>query len=122
MAAPASAAPGQNVVVNCAGKGVVKPKQITVTCADADVVVSGITWSSWNLNSAKGTGTLIWNTCLPETCVAGITQKYKVKVTLGGVASGPSVTAFSQMKLTFPDGSGPAAANSSSYTLDNELQ
>ncbi len=70
VATPASAAPGDVVVINCLGKGVVKPKQIVLTCADAGVILTGISWSSWTANTAKGTGTLAWNTCLPETCSA----------------------------------------------------
>ena len=81
---------------------------------------SSITWSSWTANGAKGVGTLAWNTCLPETCVDGIVQKYKVKVILGGVASAPNVSVFSQMTLAFPKG-GPAAAETATYTLDRPI-
>jgi hypothetical protein len=107
-------------VVNCKGNTVVKPKTIVVTCADGAVTVTNIKWSSWTMNGAKGTGTLAWNTCLPETCVAGIVEKYRVRIALGGVASAPNVSVFSQMTLAFPKG-GPAAAETSTYTLDNAL-
>ncbi len=50
-----------------------------------------------------------------------IVQKYKVKITLGGLASGPSINVFSQMTLAFPKG-GPAGAETSTYTLDNEAR
>jgi hypothetical protein len=120
-AVPASAAPADTVVINCLGKGVVKPKQIVLSCADAGLVVSGISWTSWTANDAKGVGTLVWNTCLPQTCANGIVQKFKARVSLGRVASGPSVTVFSQMTLVFANG-GPAAADSVTYSLDNELR
>lgn len=120
VAAPASADPSI-VVVNCAGKGVVKPKQIVVSCADAAVMVTGIRWSRWNMNAAQGTGTLVWNTCLPTTCVDGIVEKYRVRITLGGQASGPDINVFSQMTLVFPAG-GPAAAETATYTLDNDIR
>ena len=68
--------------------------------------------------SARGTGTLAWNTCLPTTCVDGIVETYKVRVTLGRVASGPEAAVFTRMTLAFPDG-GPAAAETATYTLDN---
>ena len=116
--APAWSAADDTVVVTCMGKAVVQPDEIVVTCADAGVMVDNITWTSWTANRARGTGTLVWNTCLPETCVAGIVQKYKVRVTLGRVASAPSISAFTRMTLTFPKG-GPAAAETATYTLDN---
>lgn len=111
---------GDTVVINCLGKKVVKPKQIVVTCADANVAVTGITWSTWTMNGAVGSGTLSWNTCLPTDCASGAVETYPVRVKLGRVASGPDVTAFSKMTLVFPKG-GPAVADTSTYTLDNRL-
>lgn len=106
-------------VIQCDGTGIVKPKEIVITCADAGVVVTGISWKKWNANKATGTGTLTWNTCLPESCVAGIVQTYKAKVTLDGLASAPGERdVFSQMTLTFTQG-GPASADGAVYTLDN---
>ena len=115
---PSASAADDTVVVTCVGKSVTKPKQIVVTCADADVLVKGITWTSWTMNGARGTGTLVWNTCLPQTCVDGIVQKYAVRVRLGRVASAPSSAAFTRMTLVFTGG-GPAAAETAIYTLDN---
>ena len=120
VATTASAAPNETNIVNCAGKLVAKPKSITITCADAAVTINKITWSKWNMNEATGTGTLAWNTCLPKTCVAGIVQKYKVRITLGGLASGPDVNVFSQVDLAFPKG-GPAGLETGSYTIDNPI-
>ncbi|MCX6431765.1 MAG: hypothetical protein NTX29_02950 [Actinobacteria bacterium] len=121
--APAASAadPADTVVVNCLGKQVTQPKQIVVTCADAAVTVMKIDWSSWTANGARGTGTLAWNTCLPKTCVAGIVEIYKVRVSLGRVASAPNISAFTRMTLAFPEG-GPAAAETATYTLDNRVR
>lgn len=107
-------------IVNCLGREVVKPKQVVVSCADAAVAVVRITWSRWDANGARGTGTLAWNTCLPTDCADGIVQKYPVRISLGRVASGPSASVFTRMTLAFPDG-GPAAAETATYTLDNAL-
>jgi hypothetical protein len=115
---PAASAATDTVIIDCQGKAVTKPKEIVVTCADAGVTVTRITWTSWTMNGANGTGTLAWNTCLPKTCVDGIVQKYKVKVHLGRVASAPSINAFTRMTLAFPKG-GPAAAETATFTLDN---
>lgn len=117
----ASAASGSGTgVVDCTGTIVERPKQIVITCADAGVVIQRITWTSWTATKAKGSGTLVWNTCLPETCVAGIVQKYRVRVTLGGVASAPNAPVFTKVLLGFPRG-GPAALGSGSYTLDRPI-
>ncbi len=116
-AAPASAA-DDTVIVDCVGREVVEPRQIVVTCADGGVTVMKMRWSRWDANVARGTGTLAWNTCLPTTCADGIVETYKVRVTLGRVASGPEAAAFTRMTLAFPDG-GPAAAETATYTLDN---
>lgn len=122
LALPAAAAAASNdtYIVDCAGQLVEKPSSITITCADAGVSINKITWATWNENAAKGRGTLAWNTCLPKTCVDGIVEKYKVRITLGGVASGPEGTIFSQVKLTFPKG-GPAGLETGSYTIDNPI-
>lgn len=118
FATSAAAASGDTVVVNCAGKCDVKPKSITIACGDASALISKITWSKWDANSATGTGKLVWNTCLPKTCMAGIVRKYPVRIELGGLASGPNVNVFSKVQLSFPK-TGPAGLETGSYTIDN---
>ncbi len=117
--AAANASPGDTVIVNCVGKKVVKPKEIIFTCADAGISVQKITWTTWNDNRARGRGTLVWNTCLPTDCASGIVQKYKARIALDRVASGPGLTVFSRMVLTFPNG-GPANLETGTMTLPNE--
>jgi hypothetical protein len=121
LTAPAAEAlpPGETGIVDCNGAVITKPKQITIACADSGVALTGIRWKSWSANAAKGTGTLAWNTCLPQTCAAGIVQKYRVKITLGGLASAPGQSdIFSQVTVVFTKG-GPAGLVSGTYTLDN---
>lgn len=121
LATSASAASTDTVVINCAGKGVTKPKEIVLSCADAGIALTKLTWSKWDANGATGAGTLSWNTCLPKTCAAGIVQKYPVKVSLGGLASGPNLNVFSKVNLTFPKAS-PAGLETGSYTIDNPVK
>ncbi len=120
-AAPAAHAvdPGQTVIVNCLGKKVVKPNEIVFACADAGISVQNITWRSWTDNRARGRGTLVWNTCLPTDCASGIEQKYRARLVLDRVASGPGLTVFSRMRLTFVNG-GPADLDTGTLTLPNE--
>jgi hypothetical protein len=118
-ATSANAAPaGTTTVINCAGKGVVKPTSITITCADGGVSVNKITWSNWLPNSATGQGELSWNTCLPTNCAAGIVETYPVTIKLGGLAHAPKSLAFSKMTVAFPQG-GPASLDSGVYILDS---
>ncbi|MBK9739551.1 MAG: hypothetical protein IPO93_08550 [Actinobacteria bacterium] len=121
LAPAANADNGKPVVVNCLGKGVVKPKEIDLSCADGAITVLNITWSSWTMDGARGRGTLAWNTCLPTTCVDGIVEKYPVRISLGRVASAPTPAAFTGMTLRFPN-RGPAGAETSTYTLDNAFR
>jgi hypothetical protein len=106
-------------IIACDGKGQVKPKEIILACGDGNTFVSKIKWNKWNSNTATGTGTLRWNTCLPQTCAGGIVQKYKAKITLGGLASAPGETdVFSEMTLTFTQG-GPGMVDQGIYELSN---
>lgn len=106
-------------VILCDGKGAVKPKEIVLACGDGNTFVSKIRWKKWTSNTATGVGTLTWNTCLPDNCAAGIVQKYRAKIELGGLASAPGEPdVFSTMTLTFTQGA-PGNLDSGTYKLDN---
>ena len=115
---PATAATKPEIIA-CDGKGKVKPKEIILACGDGNTFVNNIKWVKWNNNTATGTGTLNWNTCLPQTCAGGIVQTYKAKITLGGLATAPGENdVFSEMTLTFTQG-GPGMMDSGVYELSN---
>ncbi len=121
-AGPASAAepsPGDTVIIDCLDDKVVKPKQIVFECAGDQLLVKNIRWKSWKKDTAQGRGTLVWNTCLPTDCASGINRSYRARITLDRPASGPGVTVFSRMKLTFLPG-GPASLETGTLTLPNE--
>lgn len=106
-------------VILCDGKGAVKPKEIVLACGDGNTFVSKIRWKKWTSTTATGVGTLTWNTCLPDNCAAGIVQKYRAKIELGGLASEPGETdVFSQMTLTFTQGA-PGNLDTGTYILSN---
>ncbi len=65
----ASAAASATYLYNCSTR-VQHPREIVLTCADANTYVTAITWSQWSSPRARATGILHWNTCTP-TCVAG---------------------------------------------------
>lgn len=130
VAAPVTSAserpnPQRTYIVDCVGDLQYKPKEIIIACADAGVAFSNITWSRWNNNRAVGRGTLSVNTCEP-TCADGNFVTYRrVRLTLGGVASGPGfgtfVNVFSQLNGDFGADLGPALASSSTWKLDNPI-
>lgn len=128
LASPATAAepnPNRTYVVDCQGELDYKPKQIVFACGDGGVYFGNIRWSKWNMNEAVGRGTLFYNTCEPN-CGAGNVQRYKkVRIELGGVASGPGmgtmVNTFSSLTGTFGPDSGPAMADAATWALDNPI-
>jgi hypothetical protein len=65
-------------ITNCT-KASSRPKALTLTCADANTVLSGLRWSSFGSASALATGTLQTNTCTPD-CARGKFVRYPVAV------------------------------------------
>ncbi|WP_377270424.1 hypothetical protein [Peterkaempfera sp. SMS 1(5)a] len=84
---PASAASapratgGATVVVNCLGSPEVRPKEIILACADANDLLSSLSWTSWSPGVATGNGVRQLNDCLPN-CVGGHFHDYPVRITL----------------------------------------
>jgi hypothetical protein len=120
LASSSAAAASGTGVVDCAGTIVERPHEFVITCADAGVMIQKITWKSWTNARAIGKGTLVWNTCLPKTCVDGIVQTYKATIRLGRPASGPNAAVFTRITLTFPNG-GPANLETGTYTIDRPI-
>ncbi len=130
MVAPTATAtqqpnPNRTYIVDCVGDLQFKPKEIIIACADAGVAFSNITWSRWNNNRAVGRGTLSVNTCEP-TCADGNFVTYRrVRLTLGGSASGPGfgtfVNVFSQLDGDFGANLGPALTSRATWQLDNPV-
>ena len=68
------------VLVNCQHHAVILPRSFTLTCADANDVLTGLSWVSWR-NVAFGSGTERINTCMPN-CAAGHFHSYRALITL----------------------------------------
>jgi len=58
-----------------------KPEAITFTCADGNMYVDQITWSEWEKDGARGTGTYNVNDCEPD-CADGTMLSGPVNITL----------------------------------------
>ena len=68
------------VLVNCQHHAVILPRSFTLTCADANDMLTGLSWVSWR-NVAFGSGTERINTCIPN-CAAGHFHSYRALITL----------------------------------------
>jgi hypothetical protein len=62
-----------------------KPKRIMIYCADGGAYIDQITWSSWGLAGASGTGDYYRNLCKPD-CADGQIVHSPVKVSLTELA------------------------------------
>ncbi|MFI9507935.1 hypothetical protein [Nocardia sp. NPDC052566] len=91
---PSSAAPSVAQLKDCGGKPVMRPASITVTCADANLSVTDITWLSWTDRDARGTGIEHRNNCQPD-CAAGQQESMQVTIELSGPVNG----VFAQITL-----------------------
>ncbi len=74
MGAPASAAssfvqlPTGNA---CHTSAAARPATIVLSCADGNVYVGSITWSTWTASGATGAGRFTYNNCAPIDCAGG---------------------------------------------------
>jgi hypothetical protein len=101
IAASAASAASPVKITNC-NKAVSRPKQMTLTCADANTGLSKLKWSSFGGTSAKGSGTFYTNTCEPN-CASGKTVRYPVTVAASaprGCKAGLRVYGKLQLKFT----------------------
>lgn len=92
----------QMVVFDCPGqRALVEPKTFILTCADANSLLSGLSWTSWTGSLASATGTLQENDCTPY-CAAGHFHSYPAIVVLWGntaVKNHPGEHCFSKMTV-----------------------
>jgi hypothetical protein len=68
-------------VLTCARKLATRPSNYVMSCADANAMWSGATWSSWGSTSASGRGTLVQNDCNPN-CAGGRFIRYPASIRL----------------------------------------
>ncbi|MFW0793276.1 hypothetical protein AAFP30_05645 [Gordonia sp. CPCC 205515] len=91
-AGPAGATPKPTVINDCAGTSYVKPRMInSIYCGDAGIIVSDISWSSWQAARAEGTGVEHRKTCVPN-CADGPIAVQPVTVRLSKVKKGEFTT------------------------------
>ena len=102
-ATPANQAPIRTVVFDCPGQSapLVRPREFILTCADGNVALSKLSWTSWTPGLASATGTLEENDCTPY-CAAGHFHAYPAVVIFWGstaVENHPGEHSYTKMTL-----------------------
>lgn len=105
-----SAAPApQYVVINCQGKAQVKPRTISLACADNGIGLTHLHWTSWTPELASAYGTERENDCTPS-CAEGHVHYYPVLAMLWGSATvkgHPTERRYTEATLSYPKGRPP---------------
>ena len=79
----ASPKPTAIAVEDCGlGRNLVRPKTLTVACADANILVTRIAWASWGPTKATASATYTWNTCVPYCAASKTWDRTTAAVTL----------------------------------------
>jgi hypothetical protein len=87
-------------ISNC-NKAVSSPKLVTLTCADGNTVVKGLSWSSFGAATAQAKGTFVTNTCEPN-CAAGKDVSYPVKLkATGSIKCKGNLRMYGKLTLQF---------------------
>jgi hypothetical protein len=81
VAIPALASADARRVVGDCTKSQVRPATIVVACADDNLALTHLRWTSFGAATAKGAGSYYVNDCTPN-CAAGHFHSYAVKVSL----------------------------------------
>ena len=91
----------QMVVFDCPGHAtpLVRPKTFIISCADDNIYLSHLNWTSWTPAVASAVGTLEMNSCSPS-CVGGHFHAYPALLIFWGsalVKNHPSEHAYKMM-------------------------
>lgn len=95
-AAPSAVSP--NGVVGCDGKAHVRPVDVVLACADANLGVRKVTWLGWSGATTVGVGIAYANDCEP-TCVAGKFHSWKAVVIASGTQKCLGGTAYRTLEV-----------------------
>jgi hypothetical protein len=63
------------------GNSKFRPRTIVVACGDAGFIIEHIGWSHWGRKSARGSGTGVTKTCVPD-CASGRIEKNPVSISV----------------------------------------
>jgi hypothetical protein len=92
------------VVVDCQGQPQTRPGKLTLSCADGNDYLTGLSWANWTAGLASATGIQEVNDCVPY-CAAGHFHGYPVDVIFWGGASlhgHPGSQRYTSVTLLYP--------------------
>jgi hypothetical protein len=64
------------------GQPEIRPRSLTLACADAGTLGVKLVWSKWTATGAYATGTETWNTCVPYCAASKTWDKTQANFTL----------------------------------------
>jgi hypothetical protein len=94
-----------------------KPEAITFTCADGNMYVDQITWSEWDKDGARGTGTYNVNDCEPD-CADGTMLSGPVNITLSNPTEFKGKIYLRTLVINSADGKNLPEMTSNTYEWD----
>jgi hypothetical protein len=98
-----AARPRQFVVLNCANRGVIRPRSFQLACADGNDYLSRLHWQAWGQGYATATGTQTMNDCQPS-CAQGKFHSYPIRVIFWGgeaVSGHPGEQRYTMVTLLY---------------------
>jgi hypothetical protein len=110
---PVSFEPEAKVLADCRTLQA-RPEEIIGACADAGLIVDGLTWDTWAAASATGAGTVHVNLCDPN-CAEGNVLDVPARVELDQPVQGT----FSELVVTW-EGDPPFGRPTDTYALPTE--
>lgn len=86
------------VIWECAQTALVRPRSLTIACADDGLSLTGLRWTEWGAERARATGQIVDNPCVPS-CVASRQVKYPARVTVGNLVIGAHHAAYAWVRI-----------------------
>lgn len=97
---PEAALAGVTYLAECLEDSLVqRPRTFTLTCADANQSLEGLTWSRWGAEQATATGRAVINTCTPS-CAEGKDVTYPVRVVASRLVKGEASATYRKLTVT----------------------
>lgn len=90
-------------LIDCSRQPVVRPAQVTLTCADANTALTHVRWQTWGGPDASGTATYVENDCTPD-CAAGTLAHYRALVTADRLTRMDGTATYRRVMVRFPAG------------------
>lgn len=116
-ASPTEHPPSATYIAECVDDNLVQwPKTLTLTCADGNESLEGLTWTGWGETSAKATGQISTNTCEPD-CSQGTIKRYPVTAVAGKPDRREAAEFYTELVVTYTGDRPAGVPASQTYQL-----